>query len=84
MDTAAGAKPKVKLVAATVAKGKTVKVGTDYRGPGSIVELPEADVAFLRERGFLVDPEAVELLVDSGPTYVKPGAQPEPRRLTLA
>jgi len=76
--------PEQELVTATVAKGRTIKIGGRLIGPGNTVEMSAEEVANLRRLGFLVDPDAAEHLVDSGPTYVKPEFVKEPRRIILA
>jgi hypothetical protein len=40
----------------------------DY-GPGQEVELPHAEIAELRAKGFLIDPGAVQHQVASGPNF---------------
>ncbi len=58
-----------KLVRAIVAKGRTVTVGKKDFGPGEEVSLPVEEVEQLRERGFLVDPNAAEIPRGDGPTF---------------
>ncbi len=65
-----------KLVKAVVAKGRTVTVGKKDFGPGEEVSLPLEEVEQLRERGFLVDPNAAEVPRGNGPTF---GVEGEPQ-----
>lgn len=74
---------KPALVHATVARGRTVRVGKavlgadgkvarideTVHGPGSTVELPEEEVAHLRARGFLTTPNAPEIAPAVGPVF---------------
>lgn len=64
------AKAAAKLVAATVARGRTV---CDLDGKkfvaGEEVSLPPAEVARLRARGFLVDPKKPPIQLADGPTF---------------
>lgn len=52
---------------AVVAARKSVDVDGKIYGPGATVTLPTAEVAELRGKGFLVDPDADVEVVD-GPT----------------
>lgn len=43
-------------------------------GPGNEIELPAQEIATLRERGFLVDPERVIPPLADGPHFTETGA----------
>lgn len=67
--------PKEQLVAATVARGRTVMdLDGKRHAAGAEVSLPAVEVARLRGRGFLIDPKkAVIKLVSDGPTFGSAG-----------
>jgi len=65
-----GVKAASRLVAATVARGRTVVDLDGVRiGAGKEVSLPSADVDRLRARGFLVDPKKPAIPLADGPTF---------------
>ncbi len=59
-----------KLVKAIVARGRTVQDvdGKSHRA-GEEVELPAPDIARLRSRGFLTDPDRPAIPLADGPTW---------------
>lgn len=57
-------------VKGVVARGRTVKIGDKYHGPGSEITLPEDEMHWLQELGYVVDPNAnvPEVISDGSPT----------------
>jgi len=62
--------PAARLVAATVARGRSVlDLEGNRHAAGAEVKLPEGEVQRLRELGFLVDPKAPAIRLDNGPSF---------------
>jgi hypothetical protein len=51
------AKTEQTNVTVKVAARKSVYVGADLKGPGSLIELPADEAQALHEQGFVVDPD---------------------------
>jgi hypothetical protein len=58
-----------KTVKAVVALRKTVWIDNKQFGPGAEISLPADEIEHLRERGFLVDPDAAEVPTGEGPSF---------------
>ena len=59
-----------KRVAGYTTEGKPVHQVVERRAaPGEEVELPAAEIAYLREAGFLVDPAAPVVVYGAGPRF---------------
>jgi hypothetical protein len=70
----AGGKPAPRLIAATVARGRTVFDLDGKRfSAGEEVSLPQADINRLRARGFLIDPKKPPIQLADGPTFGSSG-----------
>lgn len=52
-----------------VAHGRTVLVDRKAVAAGEVVKLPAEEIAHLRERGFLVDPDKAEIPKGDGPSF---------------
>lgn len=63
-----------KQIAGYTAEGKAQsKLATRTYGPGQEVELPAAEIASLRKRGFLTDPDQTLPPLAEGPSYTETG-----------
>jgi hypothetical protein len=63
-----------KQIAGYTLEGKPQgKLATRSYGPGQEVELPAAEIASLRKRGFLTDPDQTLPPLAEGPSYTETG-----------
>lgn len=51
------AKTEQTTVTVKVAPRKSVYVGPDLKGPGSLIDLPSDEADELHEKGFVIDPD---------------------------
>ncbi len=57
------------MVTGIVARGRTINTGSRQFGPGAEVELTADEAASFRQSGFLVDPDAPVVPVQTGQTF---------------